>query len=288
MGDHAAVLDDAHWLPHRFDPARGTVEFIRLARERLAAPAFLADAVAASPQDICAIPLAEVAAHHPPQAPQHFIFHTAFCRSTLLVRALEQPGLCAGLSEPGVIASLVNAGPAAQGAIAPVARLLARPWGAGENGAEPVFVKPTNHANMIAGALLEARPEARAALMTNPLPSFLRAVVRKGMLGRRWARTLYLEMMGYAGMDLGMDGREQFAMTDLQAGALAWFLNQRFLIALEQRFGARVRVLDGDAFGADPAGTLAAVGRFTGVPIDTGSPGRTSARVTVTVHSVGP
>ena len=104
--------------------------------------------------------------------------------------------------------------------------------------------------------------------MTNPLPSFLRAVARKGMLGRRWARTLYLEMMGYAGMDLGMDGREQFAMTDLQAGALAWFLNQRFLMALEQRFGARVRVLDGDAFGADPAGTLAAVGRFTGVPID--------------------
>ena len=48
-----------------------------------------------------------------------------------------------------------------------------------------MFIKPTNHANMLAPALMRALLQARAVLVTNPLPSFLAAVVRKGMMGRR-------------------------------------------------------------------------------------------------------
>lgn len=268
MTDLAQILSDPQWLPHNFDPARGSVTFIRIPRARLSDNAFLADATSEPGFAPIEVPLGEIAAFSPPQAPLHFIFHTAFCRSTLLVRALELPGVSAGLSEPGILARLVGKGDAGMRAVAPVAALLARPWGANENGSESVFVKPTNHANVLVPALMQARPHAKAVLMTNPLPSFLAAVVRKGMMGRRWARTLYLEMMGYAGIDLGLDAREQFAMTDLQAGALAWFLNQRYLDALARQFGDRVRVLDGDAFGAEPAKVLEAVGRFTGVGID--------------------
>ncbi|MCZ8136339.1 MAG: hypothetical protein O9266_08540 [Porphyrobacter sp.] len=257
----AALAADPHWLPHAFDPARQNLTFAKLPRARLAATAFLADIARETGYETTEVPLATLASAVPaPSAPVTFIFHTAFCRSTLLARALEQPGISTGLSEPGIIASLAGAGPAGQGAVAPVAALLARPWSAGE----AVFIKPTNHANRLAPALMQALPQARAVLMSNPLPSFLAAVVRKGMMGRRWGRQLYLEMMSYAGMDLGMDGREQFLMTDLQATGLAWFLNQRFLAALVQNFGARVRVLDGDAFGRDPAKTLAAVYAFAG------------------------
>ena len=268
MVDVTEILDDPHWLPHGFDAARGTIGFIRLPRERLSEPAFLADAGSQPGTAPVELSVAQVADAQVPQAPLHFIFHTAFCRSTLLVRALEQPGKSTGLSEPGILARLVGKGDAGTQAVAPVVRLLGRPWGQGEGGPEPVFVKPTNHANSLIPALMEARPDAKAVLMTNPLPSFLAAVVRKGMLGRRWARQLYLEMMGYAGMDLGMDAREQFAMTDLQAGALAWFLHQRYFDALVRQFGDRVRVLDGDAFGEEPARVLEAVGAFSGVPID--------------------
>lgn len=261
MNSPAALAADPHWLPHAFDPARGVLMFKRLPRERLGASAFLADIAGEPGYESAEVQLGALASAAPqPAAPVTFIFHTAFCRSTLLVRALEQPGISTGLSEPGIIASLAGAGPAGQAALAPVAALLARSWGPGE----AVFVKPTNHANMLAPALMRALPQARAVLMSNPLPSFLAAVVRKGMMGRRWGRQLYLELMGYAGMDLGMDGREQFLMTDLQATALAWFLNQRFLAAMVQNFGARVRVLDGDAFGCDPAAVLARVYDFAG------------------------
>ncbi|GAB4484382.1 MAG: hypothetical protein OHK0018_16160 [Erythrobacter tepidarius] len=260
----AVLAADPHWLPHGFDPARQSLTFVKLPRARLAATAFLADIARESGHETAEAPLAALASAVPaPSAPVTFIFHTAFCRSTLLVRVLEQPGISTGLSEPGIIASLAAAGPAGQGALAPVAALLARPWSAGE----VVFIKPTNHANRLAPGLLRAVPQARAVLMSNPLPSFLAAVVRKGMLGRRWGRQLYLELMAYAGMDFGMDAREQFLMTDLQATALAWFLNQRFLAMLVEQFGERVRVLDGDAFGRDPGATLAAVYRFAGQAI---------------------
>lgn len=257
----AALVADPHWLPHAFDPARQSLSLRKLPRARLAGTAFLADIAQESGYESAEVPLAALGPVTPdPAVPVTFIFHTAFCRSTLLVRALEAPGTSTGLSEPGIIASLAGAGAAGQGALAPVAALLARPWGPGE----AVFIKPTNHANMLAPALMRAVPHARAVLMSNPLPSFLAAVVRKGMMGRRWGRQLYLELMSYAGMDLGMDGREQFLMTDLQATGLAWFLNQRFLAAMVQNFGPRVQVLDGDAFGRDPAATLARVYGFAG------------------------
>lgn len=257
----AHLAADPCWLPHAFDPARNVLIFKRLPRERLGASAFLADIARESGFESAEMPLAALVSAAPSvSAPVTFIFHTAFCRSTLLVRALEVPGISTGLSEPGIIASLAGAGPAGQAALGAVAALLARPWGTDE----AVFIKPTNHANMLAPALMRALPRSRAVLMTNPLPSFLAAVVRKGMMGRRWGRQLYLEMMSYAGMDLGLDGREQFLMTDLQATGLAWFLNQRFLAAMVQNFGARVRVLDGDAFGREPAATLARAYGFAG------------------------
>lgn len=266
MSDFMSIAEDPRWLPHRIDPAAGQVEFLHLDRSRLSEVGFLADREG----DRRMVEIAQVRQWRGDPGPVHFIFHTAFCRSTLLVRALEQPGISTGLSEPGIIGSLVSAGATGAGLVGPVVGLLSRPWrrGEGDGEDEVVFVKPTNHANSLIPALMEAAPQARAILMTNPMPSFLAAVTRKGMVGRRWARQLYLELMGYAGMDLGMDGREQFAMTDLQAGGLAWLLNQRYFDALARRYGDRVRVLDGDRFDAERARTLAAIGAFTRVGID--------------------
>jgi hypothetical protein len=135
-------------------------------------------------------------------------------------------------------------------------------------GDEVVFAKPTNHSNRLIPALLHAMPEARAVLMTNPLDTFLRSVARKGMMGRRWGRNLFLEMQSYAGMDFGMDPRESFAMSDMQAAGLAWFLNQNYFAALlTGPDGARLKVLDGDVFNTARAQTLEAMLEFAGRPI---------------------
>ena len=267
MTDFNTIADDPRWLVHGYDPAARAFTFVRVERARLSAPAFLADLAGEPGVETRRAPIDDIARAELAQAPLHFIFHTAFCRSTLLVRALEHKGIATGLSEPGIIARLGGAGPEP---LTQALRLLARPWGTrtSDGTAEPVIVKPTNHANALIAQMLDARPAARAVLMSNSLPAFLSAVIRKGLLGRRWGRQLYLEVMSYAGMDFGMDAREQFAMTDLQAAALAWFLNQRYFAALAARYGERVRLLDGDALAQAPAATLCAVGGFFSLDID--------------------
>lgn len=265
MSDPATIAADPAWLPHSLDLAGRRLRFVRIARGTFLQSGFLADIDPAQAEENAWLPLDAVRGMAVATGPLHFIFHTAFCRSTLLARALTMPGISVGMAEPGILAQLAAAGEAGRDLVKPVCDLLSRSWGEGE----AVFVKPTNHANRLIPALLAARPDACAVLMTNPLESFLQAVDRRAIMGRRWGRQLYLEVMSYAGMDLGMDAREQFSMTDMQAAGLAWFLAQRMFTALVQGPEAeRLRVLDGDRFARDRADTVEAVLALAGVQFD--------------------
>lgn len=256
MTDAATIAADPRWLPHTLDLAGRRMLFVRIGPAVLTASGFLADVKPEEAEGARWITLEEVRAMQAEPGALHFIFHTAFCRSTLLARAMNVPGVSVGMAEPGILTQLAGAGQAARDLVGPVCDLLARPWGQNE----AVFVKPTNHANMLLPVLLSARPDATAILMTNPLPTFLRSVDRRAIMGRRWGRQLYLEVMGYAGMDFGMDAREQFSMTDLQAAGLAWFLSQRmYTQMLAGPDGERLRTLNGDRFAVDKANTVEAV-----------------------------
>ena len=262
MTDPATIAADPHWLPHTLDMAGGRMLFVKIARDAFTQSGFLADVKPDDAKGAQWVSLADVRAMQPEAGPLHFIFHTAFCRSTLLARAMNIPGTSVGMAEPGILAQIAGAGDAAKDLVKPVCDLLSRPWGEGE----AVFVKPTNHANMLIPALLSARPDATAVLMTNPLATFLKSVDKRALMGRRWGRQLYLEVMSYAAMDLGMDAREQFSMTDLQAAGLAWFLSQRmYAMLLASSHGNRLRVLDGDRFALDRADTVEAVLALAGV-----------------------
>ncbi|RPF70686.1 hypothetical protein [Aurantiacibacter spongiae] len=261
----AQLAADPAWLPHALDLAARRVRFLRLPRETLGERTFLHERQPASPDEEASASFAEVAEMNVASGPVHFLFHTAFCRSTLLARALDVPGVSVGLSEPGILGALVSAGGEAPELLAPVLDLLSRPHAPGE----VVVVKPTNHANALIPAIMQARPDARAVLMTSGLEPFLAAVARKGLIGRRWGRMLYLELQGYAPMDFGMDAREQYAMTDMQAAGLAWFMGQRWLaMQLDGPAGGRMRTLDGDAFAADSAGTLCALAGFLDLSLE--------------------
>lgn len=266
MPDFNELATDPAWLPHQIATDARRADFLRIHPDSYKHSGFLADRVPVAPDDIASIGLGDLDRLQPETGPLHFIFHTAFCRSTLLARALNIPGVSVGMAEPGIFASLTNGGQAGAPLVAPMMHLLAKK----RPGGEAVFAKPTNHSNRLIPALLAAVPDARAVLMTNPLDSFLRSVARKGMMGRRWGRNLFLEMQGYAGMDFGMDGRETFVMSDMQAAGLAWLLNQRFFAGLlKGPHGPRLTVLDGDRFNAERARTIGAVLDFASVAADT-------------------
>lgn len=272
------IAADPSWLPHHIDVQNRTVEFLKVPEKELGAVGFLADrtgeTVAASWEDVQAM--------RPDIGPICFIFHTAFCRSTLLVRALNEAHQLVGLNEPGIIASLVNAGAPAKALLEPVIALLSRPW----SGGGAVFVKATNHANMLMPGLAAAQPDAKIVLMTNSLAAFLQSVARKGMMGRRWGRQLYVELQTYARMDFGMDPRETFAMTDLQAAGLAWFLNQYWFANFRGAHdGDRVRVLDGDRFNDERERTMRSVMALAGLEMSAGEAQTIAAGPVFSSHS---
>ena len=154
-------LTDAEWLAHRYIESEDKVRFVRVPRERHGEVPFLTDDCLGELGPAHDLPAAECLAQVRP-GPLHFLFHSAFCGSTMLVRGFDRPGLAMGLSEPVILNDVVGfrrrgAERRAVARAADVAtRLLARPFAAGE----AVVVKPSNVINPLAELLLALRPGA--------------------------------------------------------------------------------------------------------------------------------
>jgi hypothetical protein len=90
--------------------------------------------------------------------PLHFIFHTAFCCSTLLTRALDIPGVSMGIKEPGVLthfaydSALGRQPPGAIAALSVTLDLLSRPLSPGET----QIIKPSTPGNHLMPQMLHA------------------------------------------------------------------------------------------------------------------------------------
>jgi len=195
----------------------------------------------------------------------HFVFHSAFCGSTLLARALDVPGIAMGLKEPAVLNDLAMARRSGVGEprlaelLDRVLTLLARPFCVGE----ATVIKPGNVANCLIERCLDLRPRARALLMYSPLPTFLRSIAKKGLWGRSWSRQLFQVLRPESKIDPGYSDTELFRQTDLQIAALAWLMHQaQFAEVLRRYGGERVRTLDGDVAVARGAEVLLATARL--------------------------
>lgn len=114
------------------------------------------------------------------------VLHGSFFRSTLLAKAQDIPGHSVGYSEPGILNDIAGHGTAAHALLPPVLALLSSP----RSGAEVVFVKPRNHANGLIPALMAARPDACAIMLSSGCEAFLASIHRKGLPGRSRARRL--------------------------------------------------------------------------------------------------
>lgn len=267
----AFALNDPEWYAHRFVESDDAFRFIRLGRSEHAAIPFLTDDYLGTEREARDVPAAQCLAGLG-IGPLHFLFHSAFCGSTLLARALDRPGLAMGLSEPLTLNDMVGfrrrgAPPAAVArATDATLRLLARPFGTGE----AVVVKPSNLVNPFAELLLRLAPQARAVFLHAPLETFLISVARKGLHCRLWVREL---LEGYLrdGLveGLGFTPEDHFRQSDLQVAAVGWLAQHAYFTRLAGRVGAeRLASLDADAMLADPARALAAVTRHYGLALD--------------------
>lgn len=265
-----AIAADPNWWPHRYDPARGHVHFIRATRDDHRDAVFLTDEYLADAANPRAVGLAE-AARAGGQAPLHFVFHSAYCCSTLLARAFDLPGISMGLKEPQILNDL--SGWRMRGAkpqdlanvMAGVLATLSRPFSAGE----VVVVKPSNLVNGLAGLMLHVRPEAQAIFLHAPLRDFLGSIARKGMFGRLWVRELMVKQMREGLINLGLEGEDYLQLTDLQAAAVGWLAQHALFAQIVDKFGvSRIKVLDSTQLMAAPGDVMAALFTHFGIAIE--------------------
>lgn len=261
------ALADAAWLPHRHVEGTDRIQFQYVARADHRSAPFLTDEYLGDARARHDVLVADCLAAVPPQ-PMGFLFHSAFCGSTLLLSALDRPGVAMGLSEPVLLNDVVGfrrrgAPPTAVARLADSAtRLLARPFAPGER----VIVKPSNILNPLAELLLALRGDAPAILLHAPLETFLVSVVRKGLWCRLWVRELLEGFLTDNIVNLGFAPRDYFRQTDLQVAATGWLAQHALFHQLAGKLGpGRVRTLDSETLTREPLAVLTAATRHYGL-----------------------
>ncbi len=267
--DPDPVLQSAEWMAHRYDRMGDAIQFRQVPRARHAEIPFLTDEyLEGAPMERRARQAA-VAAAQPGSL--HFLFHSAFCASTMLVRALDLPGKAMGLSEPVLLNDIVGVRRRREADNAGIAqltgealRLLARPFSPGET----IVVKPSNIFNPLAALALALRPESKAILLYAPLEPFLLSVARKGLWCRLWARELMAGFFRDGVTDIGFDADDYFLQTDLQIAASGWLIQQRIFTDLAMRYPDRIVTLDSETLTSDVEALLPVIAAVYG--LDTG------------------
>lgn len=286
----AAIARDPTWLAHRYDSVGDAIHFIQVAREGHRAATFLTDEYLPGAKAPKSIRRETALAGAGSVAPIHFIFHSAYCCSTLLARAFDVEGIAMGLKEP-VILNDISGWRRRGGVPADLARgldgamtLLARPFAPDE----AIVVKPSNVVNGLAASMLAMRPHAGAVLLYAPLRLYLASIAKKGMWGRLWVRDLYVKLTQDGLTDYGFTPEEVLSQTDLQIAAIGWLSQHRLFQVLVDRYGPdRVRTLDSEMLLARPADAIAALARLYRLPLDARAIARIVGGDAFTTHSKG-
>jgi hypothetical protein len=269
--DPQEILADAEWFPAEYIIPARVLRFAQSSRETIANETFLGEGI----WDYSQLPQAEfpeaaLLQYLPEKLPKpriNFIWHTGFCCSTLIARLLDVPGRNLSVKEPGILLLLADV--KRQNAMGPgrsyslrfpelLFHLLGRPFGAGEH----ITIKPTNSCNYILRDAISLT-EGKHLFLYSDCRSFLISIAKKGEYGRRYARKLYVRIVGDGNVQARWPLADVFERTDLQTASILWHMQiAEFQRSLPMLAPGRAKSLDCDAFLADPLETLVKIDEF--------------------------
>jgi len=260
------VIGDPSWRLDRFESQLAQAVFIRSDRDRLTQSPFLDQRWRRPDDELSQLSMRDLVEQAPHAVAPSFIWHSAFCCSTLLAGVLDHPGQTLSVREPDILMTLANLkrqGQTVTGVLPGVLNWLGRGYEAGER----AVIKPTNLANNLMSDVMEASRESKAILLTSSLRAFILSIVKKGEAGRAFARFMYT-VFAMDGRALGFGDVDRMRLTDLQIAALVWHMQIAEMDAMARTVGqGRVAWLDGDAFIANPEPVLQKVSEFLGLEL---------------------
>ncbi|MEP3226101.1 MAG: hypothetical protein ABJO01_09005 [Parasphingorhabdus sp.] len=262
------ILADASYLAHRYDEINDAIRFLSVPREVHRQCTFITDEHLPNIDRFKTIKRSELAGATFDTKPAHFIFHSAYCCSTMLARAFDIERISMGLKEPVFLNDMIGwrrrgANPSTQRKVLNQGLdLLSRPFGDDQS----IIIKPSNICNPLAIDMLQMRPDSKALLLYAPIEGFLKSIAKKEMWGRIWVRNVLLGTLkdGYAIGDFNQD--EWLQLTDLQVAAIIWLSQHALFSKIIETIGAdRVKTLDSDTFLAQSPETIAALSDLYGL-----------------------
>lgn len=271
MVDAAALLAEPEWLAHRYDEANDSFRFVRVTREAHQAATFLTDEHLSKTDDFVAVPRSAIDRSAFSPAPLHFVFHSAYCCSTLVARMFDLEGTAMGLKEPVLLNDMV--GWRRRGAdtqkLADVLdvslALLSRPFGNDRH----VVLKPSSIVSAIAPAMLGIRPNAKALLLYAPIEDFLSSIAVKGLWGRQWVRISLIGQAKDNALSHRFSTEQLLELTDLQAAGLGWLSHLAIFSRMQAKYGSdRVAICDSVSLLKDPLATTHAFYSHFDIAID--------------------
>lgn len=238
---------DPAWFPADLDVRGGRLAMLRIDASVIERSTFMDTRIAADLGASSVVDASEADARACADVlPVAWLFHTSFCGSTLLARALHDYPRTVVYREPLVLRRLADA--RHEGARSlhwgqTCVDLLSRPWLPGGR----VVIKPTHAALNIAHDLMQATPRSRAVVLTSSLQDFLVSNAKK--VPETQARIpLLVEMALSAGrFHQRLPSEALTPPTLIAAAGLQWAAQRELILELAQHVGrSRLAVLGAD------------------------------------------
>jgi hypothetical protein len=277
------------FYPLKMDFDNGMVSFVPMSRATYKASSFLdgrTQPTSSERYDIPAADLLLAAAELPSTANRvHYIFHAAFCCSTLLARYLELIPPCFVLKEPLFLTQMAVVRPRPMAAHSvwtndgaldpaewtPLLDLCARLLGRGYAPEDIVAIKVNDICNSLGELLLARDAGSKAVFVTIGLKDFL-LVLLKSPDRRQWLRGRLLKAQKDAAIIPELAGFDPVQMSDAEGGAYLWALNEALRARLCSLSQSRVLTLPGEEISDAPAGAVRAVANHFCLPDKEGWP----------------
>ena len=247
------------------------MEFVELGREALRSAPFLDQRGIPPGARRVEVPIEALVNERAAKGPTDFppaIFHTAFCCSTLLAKALDRPGSVLSLKEPAILMDLANAyrmlpGQGRQHELPDLTSLVLALLSETAAEGETLLLKPTNAANNLLPLWIASG--AAVILISSTLEDFLVSVIKKGEACRAFVRRQF-NIFCLDETALGqIPHRQAMTFTDLQVAALVWRHQREAFYRLHQSHHAKILTLTDRSLLEDPAGTLKDVAHHLGL-----------------------
>jgi len=263
------VISDARWFPLRFDADHECFYFVFIPDDTLRSSPFIRS-IELQKLRSRVIACSDIANAVIDARPLNLLLHSSQGGSTLLTKALGEPGVVTPLQEPPILTDVIAYGLSKSSEetrklLGNVTRLLSRPY-PGDNVA---LCKVSHIGNGLSVPMAQVHPASKILCLDTPLEEMLSSYAAYGAEGRRAARKLHIGIKNSHMLAVAFPEEKYPEFIDLQLAALSWLSMRKMMVEASAKLGTtRVGTVTSRQLFETPRETLAAAARHFGVKLN--------------------